>query len=63
VQRNAPYGPITLRDEDFTINLSDVKQPDECGIIVATNRLTDENWIKFRNGQLIVISKGKIIYS
>lgn len=63
VQRKAPYGEIRLLDEDWEINLAREKRPEETGYIIATNRLTNENWSTFRPGELIVFKDGWMIYS
>ncbi|MBN2157735.1 MAG: class II glutamine amidotransferase [Candidatus Lokiarchaeota archaeon] len=60
--RKSPFGSIRLMDDDFWIDLSDEKEPDEQGVIIATSPLTDENWVSFKPGQLIVVENGEIIY-
>jgi glutamine amidotransferase len=59
VQREAPFPLVELRDEQFEINLTDIKSPGERAIIVATQPLTtNEKWIKitglkvFEDGRL-----------
>lgn len=63
VQRKTPFYKIQLKDEDFEINLAEEKSPKQKGYIVATQPLTNEKWIKFNPGELIVFKGGKIIYS
>lgn len=60
IQRKSPFGFVTLRDEQYEVNLADIKEQDEQAIIVATEPLTvNENWINisglkvFENGELI----------
>ncbi len=63
VRRQPPFDTIQLLDEDWNINLSNIKPSDQKGIIVATNPLTDEIWESFVPGELLVIKNGQIIYS
>ncbi len=62
LHRKAPYGPVTLRDDDYQINLADEKSPDQEGYIIASHPLTNEKWEKFSHGQLRVYKDGKVIY-
>jgi glutamine amidotransferase len=43
--------------------LGDVKSANEEGFIIATNPLTNENWMSFENEELIVFKNGEMIYS
>ncbi|ENN96679.1 glutamine amidotransferase [Methanocaldococcus villosus KIN24-T80] len=63
LKRTPPYKPIKLIDEDYTVNLGDIKNPKEEGFIIATNPLTNENWQHFKNGELIVFKNWEMIYS
>jgi len=63
LKRMPPYGRIKLEDEDYVINLGNVKSMREEGFIIATNPLTDENWKSFENGELMVFKNGEMIYS
>ncbi|MBF0121284.1 MAG: class II glutamine amidotransferase [Desulfobacterales bacterium] len=63
LQRKPPYSKIKLLDEDWEVNLSAEKDPEQRGFIVATKPLTDENWKNFESGELIVFKDGEIIYS
>ncbi|OUJ18418.1 putative glutamine amidotransferase [Methanonatronarchaeum thermophilum] len=62
VYREAPYGEIKLMDEDLKVNLDKETDSDQKGFIVATNRLTSENWREFNKGELTVFKEGEIIY-
>lgn len=59
VKRKAPFEFVTLRDDQYEVHLSEVKAPDEKAVIVATEPLTDEKWIRisglkiFKNGEEI----------
>src|SRR4030067_3001012 len=45
VQRKAPFDEATLKDEQYSINLKEIKAPDEMAILIATEPLTvNENW-------------------
>jgi len=71
VHRKSPYGKIKLLDDDWDIeldkdnfiDLSKEKEPEQTGYIIATRELTDEKWLKFEPGELIVFKDGRIIYS
>lgn len=63
LKRKPPYGRIRLEDEDYIINLGDVKSVREEGFIIATNPLTNEDWKSFENGELMVFKNGEMIYS
>jgi glutamine amidotransferase len=52
-----------MLDEDLKVDLSEVKDPAQTGVLVATRRLTDESWQAFRPGELIVFKDGQIVYS
>lgn len=61
--RTPPYGRLRLMDEDWDINLEELKDPNEKGYIVATHPLTDEQWLSFLPGELIVFKNGIMVYS
>jgi glutamine amidotransferase len=57
VQRKAPFDTVTLIDDQYSVNLKEIKAPDERAIIIATKPLTvNEKWKKI-NG-LKVFSGG-----
>jgi glutamine amidotransferase len=62
-RRATPFRKVRLKDEDWEINLGEVKDPHQKGYIVATRALTDEEWQKFLPGELIVFRNGAVIYS
>jgi len=62
-RRKSPYGEIQLKDEDWRINLAEVKQPDEEGYIVATQPLTSERWDAFTGGELMVFRNGEMVFA
>lgn len=58
VKRKSGNFPVTLKDSDYSVNVSDMKKDGEKAIIVATKPLTkEENWKKI-NG-LIVFKDGE----
>jgi len=63
IQRKPPYGKICLLDEDWQVDLAEEKRPEQTGYIIATRRLTNEPWEKFKFGELIVFKDGKMIHS
>jgi predicted glutamine amidotransferase len=62
-QRQAPFSNVRLLDEDYEIDLEYEKSPSQKGAIVATMALTNEPWVKFGGGELMVIKDGNIIFS
>lgn len=47
VQRKTPFGSVTLIDDEYEVNLSEIKSQDECAVVVATKPLTKgEEWVK-----------------
>ncbi len=59
VQRKSPFESVRLKDDQYEVNLSEIKDPDEEAVIIATEPLTvNENWIKisglkiFKDGKL-----------
>lgn len=63
VQREAPFPVVRLQDEDYEINLREEKKRSQRGVVVATNPLTNEEWKHIAPGELLVIKKGKVLYS
>jgi glutamine amidotransferase len=59
VIRKAPFGDATLKDDDITIDFSEVTSPDDRVAIVATTPLTrDELWTHGLPGNMWVFSNG-----
>ncbi len=61
--RQAPYKVVRLRGEYLTVDLAEIVDPDERGYIVASEPLSDENWVSFKPGQLLVFFEGNLIFS
>ena len=62
LRREAPFGTIHLVDEDFTVQITE-EHTTEKGYVLATRKLTDENWVSFQPGQLVVFKDGEIVWS
>jgi glutamine amidotransferase len=60
--RQAPYEVVRLRGQYLTIDLAEIIDPDERGYLVASEPLSDENWISFKPGQLLVFFEGNPIF-
>jgi predicted glutamine amidotransferase len=61
--REAPFGRVSLRDEDWEADLDDEKNPDQRGYVIASRRLTDgEDWTDCRPGRLLVIERGSAVF-
>ena len=60
--RKAPFQRVSLRDEDWEVNLAEEKHPDQRGYVIATKPLTDEEWTNFAQGSLCVIKNGELVY-
>ena len=63
LKREPPYEMIKMEDDDYNINLGNVKNCSEKGFIIATNPLTNEYWRSFKEGELMVFKDGEMIYS
>ena len=61
--RQAPYKVVRLRGQYLTINLAEIVDPDERGYIVASEPLSNENWIRVKPGQLLIFSEGNSIFT
>jgi len=62
-RRTAPFDRVSLRDEDWQVDLAEEKRPDQKGYVVATRRLTDdENWTGISPGSLVVFKDGECVY-
>jgi glutamine amidotransferase len=58
VQRKAPFNTVTLIDDQYSVNLNEIKSPDEMAIIIATEPLTvNEKWKRIDG--LMVFRGGK----
>ena len=60
--RHAPYEVVRLRAQYLTIDLAEIIDPDERGYLVASEPLSNEKWISFRPGQLLVLLEGNPVF-
>lgn len=60
--RQAPFERVSLRDEDWEVDLAEQKHPDQFGFVIATKPLTDEEWTDVGRGSLLVIRDGQKIF-
>ncbi len=63
LRREPPFGSVRLKDDDWEVNLSETKQHNQHGYVIATQPLTNEHWHNFEQGELIIFQNGRIIYS
>lgn len=62
VERKPPFNYVSLRDEDWDVDLAEEKHPNQRGVVVATRPLTDEDWQPLSPGSLHVFQKGRSVY-
>jgi len=60
--RQVPYKVVRLRGQYLTLDLAEIIDPDERGYLVASEPLSDEKWISFKPGQLLVFYEGNAIF-
>jgi glutamine amidotransferase len=60
--RRAPYEVVRLRGQYLTVNLAEIVDPDERGYLVASEPLSNENWMRVKPGQLMVFLEGDLIF-
>lgn len=62
VLRQPPFSTVQLKDEDVSVDLSELNGPDDRLAIVVTQPLTtNENWIAMQAGELRVFSEGALL--
>lgn len=62
IVRKAPFGRATLKDEDVTVDFSEVTTPNDRVAVVATAPLTvNETWTLGQPGQLWVFEEGRCV--
>lgn len=61
-ERTAPFDKVSLRDEDWEVDLAEEKRQDQRGFVIATHPLTDEKWNNLTQGSLIVLKDGQRVY-
>lgn len=61
-ERIAPFERVSLRDEDWMVDLAAEKRHDQRGVVIATRPLTDEKWNDLALGCLRVFKDGVCVY-
>ena len=61
-ERRAPFGKVSLRDEDWQVNLDHEKRADQRGFLIASQPLTREKWEDLAPGSLSVFKDGDRIF-
>ena len=62
IVRCAPFAEAHLKDEDLTIDFSQVTTPDDRVAVIATQPLTDnEAWVAMRPGTLWLFHQGEVV--
>ncbi len=61
-ERVAPFERVSLRDEDWDVELTSEKLPQQKGFVIATRPLTDEDWSELVPGRLHVFKAGERVY-
>lgn len=59
IQRKSPFMEVTLKDDGYSLNLNEIKAPNEKVILIATEPLTmEEKWNKISG--LLIFKDGEI---
>lgn len=59
IVRQAPFTVAHLKDQDVTVDFSEVTTPDDCVAVIATTPLTDnETWTTIEPGTLMMFHEG-----
>ncbi len=62
-QRKSPFGLVTLKDDDYSIDLDLEKDIDNEGVIIATSPITsDEEWHPLPKGCLKIYEHGQHVH-
>lgn len=62
VLRQHPFNTVQLKDEEVTVDLSELNGPDDKLAIVVTQPLTtNENWIAMQPGEMRVFVEGSLL--
>lgn len=62
-ERKAPFDKVSLRNEDWEVDLAEEKDSDQRGVVIATRPLTDEKWDSLNPGHLFVFQNGQCVYA
>jgi glutamine amidotransferase len=62
VQRQYPFDTVQLKDEEVSVDLSELNGPDDKLVIVVTQPLTtNENWVAMAPGEMRVFKDGSLL--
>jgi glutamine amidotransferase len=62
VLRKHPFSQVQLKDQDVTVDLSDLNGPDDQLAIVVTEPLTtNEDWVAMQPGELRAFRDGALL--
>lgn len=61
-ERTAPFNKVSLKDEDWEVDLAEEKHPDQRGFVIASKPLTKEKWNNLTPGCLCVFKDGHCVY-
>ncbi|MDK2854416.1 MAG: hypothetical protein PWQ92_1310 [Thermococcaceae archaeon] len=62
LKRHPPHrGRARLLDEDFEVAVGDVKAEDEYAYLIATRKLTNENWERLEARKLYIFRDGALL--
>ena len=62
IQRKSPFKRLSLKDEDWDIDLSEINDPSQEGYIISSKKLTNENWKEINGGDLLVFKNGRFLF-
>ncbi|UCF79459.1 MAG: class II glutamine amidotransferase [Candidatus Eiseniibacteriota bacterium] len=62
LKRVPPHGKVFFKDLSREVELSGMYPESAVGVIVATRPLTDEQWVEFLPGQLLVFKDGTQVF-
>ncbi|QDU66137.1 class II glutamine amidotransferase [Engelhardtia mirabilis] len=60
IRRKPPHATSVLENDDIELDLSDARDENRTGIIVATAALSDDEWTGLQPGQMLVLRRGGI---
>jgi glutamine amidotransferase len=62
LQRRPPFGHVSLRDGDLSVDLATVNNPADRMALVSTEPLTHEAWQAFAAGEVRVFQDGDCVF-
>jgi glutamine amidotransferase len=62
VQRQHPFSEVQLKDEDVSVDLSELNGPDDRLVVIVTEPLTtNETWVAMQPGELRAFCDGSVL--